>query len=122
MKLTTPEPTNDQQRQQQKIMRIMPFIFPVMLYSAPSGLTLYITASTFAGIVDSWIVRKHVREQEEAGTLFEKKPPKPGGFRERMAKRIELAQEMAAAQQAAKQAGKSPGRKTVDSKSFKKRK
>jgi len=122
MKLTTPEPTNDQQRQQQKIMRIMPFIFPVMLYSAPSGLTLYITASTFAGIVDSWIVRKHVREQEEAGTLFDKKPPKPGGFRERLGKRIQLAQEMAAAQQAAKQAGGSPGRKSVDSKSYKKRK
>ena len=82
MKLTTPEPTNDQQRQQQKIMRIMPFLFPVMLYSAPSGLTLYITCSTLAGIVDSWIVRKHVKEQEEAGTLFDKKPPKPGGFRD----------------------------------------
>lgn len=122
MKLTTPAPTNDQQRQQQKIMKIMPFIFPVMLYSAPSGLTLYITASTLAGNVDSWIVRKHVREQEEAGTLFDKKPVKPGGWREKMGKRIQLAQEMAAAQQAAKQAGKSPGRKSVDSKTRKKRK
>ncbi|MEE9404073.1 MAG: YidC/Oxa1 family insertase periplasmic-domain containing protein [Algisphaera sp.] len=122
MKLTTPPPTNEQQAQQQKIMRVMPFIFPVMLYSAPAGLTLYITASTLAGIVDSWIVRKHVREQEEAGTLFDKKPAKPGGFRDRIAKRIQMAQEMAAAQQAAKQGGGGPGRKQVNSKSYKKRK
>jgi YidC/Oxa1 family membrane protein insertase len=99
MKFTTPPPQNDQQRQQQKIMRIMPFIFPIFLYSAPAGLTLYITCSTLAGIVDSYIVRKHVREQEEAGTLFDKKPVKPGGFRDRMNKRLEMAQQMAAERQ-----------------------
>ena len=107
MKLTTPPPQNDQQKQQQAIMKFMPFIFPVMLYSAPAGLTLYICCSTLAGIVDSWIVRKHVREQEEAGTLFDKKPIKPGGFRDKLQKRFELAQQMAAEKQAeiAKQKG-----------------
>jgi YidC/Oxa1 family membrane protein insertase len=115
MKLTTPPPQNDQQRQQQMIMKFMPFMFPIFLYSAPSGLTLYICASTVAGIVDSYIVRKHVREQEEAGTLFEKKPVKPGGVRDKMRKRFELAAEMAAAKQEemqkAKQRGDSGGRK-----------
>lgn len=99
MKLTTPPAQTDQQRQQQKIMKFMPFMFPVFLYSAPAGLTLYICCSTLAGIVDSYLVRKHVREQEEAGTLFDKKPVKPGGFRDRMSKRFEMAAKMAAEKQ-----------------------
>ncbi|MEO1237373.1 MAG: YidC/Oxa1 family insertase periplasmic-domain containing protein [Planctomycetota bacterium] len=123
IKLTTPPPQNDQQRQQQMIMKFMPFMFPIFLYSAPSGLTLYICASTLAGIVDSYIVRKHVREQEEAGTLFDKKPVKPGGFRDRMRKRFEMAQEMAAERQKqmqdAKRAGGASG---GGKKTYKKRK
>ncbi|MEE9212060.1 MAG: membrane protein insertase YidC [Phycisphaeraceae bacterium] len=83
-KLTTPPPANEQAAQQQKIMKYMMLLFPIFLYSAPSGLTLYILASTGAGIIDSIIVRKHIREQEEAGTLFEKKPRKPGGLINRM--------------------------------------
>ncbi|MEM6553240.1 MAG: membrane protein insertase YidC [Planctomycetota bacterium] len=92
MKFTTPPPATEQQAQTQKIMRIIPFIFPFFLYAAPAGLTLYIFTSTLAGIIDSAIVRKKVREMEADGTLFEKKPPKPGGFRDRMAKRFENAQ------------------------------
>jgi len=109
MKLTTPPAQTEQQKQQQKIMKIMPFMFPIFLYSAPAGLTLYICCSTLAGIVDSYIVRKHVREQEEAGTLFDKKPVKPGGFRDRMAKRFEMASQMAAERQAEMQKQKLAG-------------
>src|SRR5690606_9184224 len=86
---TTPPPANEQQAQQQKIMKFMVLLFPIFLYSAPSGLTLYILASTTAGVLDSYLVRKHVREQEEAGTLFQKKPIKPGGFRDRLNKLVE---------------------------------
>lgn len=88
-KLTTPPPANEQAAQQQKIMKFMVLLFPIFLYPAPSGLTLYILASTSAGILDSYFVRKHVREQEEAGTLFDKKPVKPGGFRDRLMKKLE---------------------------------
>lgn len=109
MKLTTPPAQTEQQKQQQKIMKIMPFMFPIFLYSAPAGLTLYICCSTLAGIVDSYIVRKHVREQEEAGTLFDKKPVKPGGFRDRMGKRFEMASQMAAEKQAEIQKQKQAG-------------
>ncbi len=109
MKLTTPPAQTEQQKQQQKIMKFMPFMFPIFLYSAPAGLTLYICCSTLAGIVDSYIVRKHVREQEEAGTLFDKKPVKPGGFRDRMSKRFELASQMAAEKQAELQKQKQGG-------------
>ncbi len=120
MKLTAPPapqgPLSDQQemmQKQQKMMRtIFPFLFPVLLYPAPAGLTLYICASTFAGIVDSWIVRRHVAQMEEEGRLFEKKPRKPGGFMDRMAKAIEAKQKQVEAmqQQAPKQKGGGKGK------------
>lgn len=93
---------NEQQAQQQKIMKVMMiFLFPVMLYKAPCGLTLYILASTFAGIIDSKIVRKHLKELEDSGKLFEKKPPRPGGFMDRLQKAAETKQrEMQKKQQA----------------------
>eukprot|EP00752_Nemacystus_decipiens_P015046 g13402.t1 len=92
MKFTTPPPMNEQQATQQKIMRIMPLMFPFFLYSAPAGLTLYICASTMAGIVDSYIVRKHVKQLEESGELFKPKPHKPGGFMDKINKIAEAKQ------------------------------
>ena len=110
-KLTTPPPANEQAAQQQKMMKFMVLLFPVMLYSAPSGLTLYILASTFAGIVDSYFVRKHVKEQEEAGKLFDKKsPPKPGGFMDRMGKAL-AAKQAELAKQQQRQGGRTPKRR-----------
>ena len=92
-KYMTPPAANDQQAQQQKMMKYMTLLFPLFLYSAPSGLTLYILASSGAGIVDSKLVRKHIKEQEDAGTLIkEKKPRKPGGFIDRLAKALEARQ------------------------------
>ncbi len=53
---TTPE-----QQSQQKIMRVMMVVmFPLMLYSAPSGLTLYILTSSSVGILESRRIRKHI--------------------------------------------------------------
>ncbi len=76
--------------QQQKIMKIMMLVlFPVMLYSAPSGVSLYIMASSFAGAFEQYIIRKHIREKEQAesrglvevtsktGGKVKKKKPKP---------------------------------------------
>jgi len=79
-----------QMAQQQKIMMIMmPLMFPLMLYKAPSGVNLYIMASTFAGIIEQYYVRKHIREKEQdesnglvsvtskTGGKVKKKKPKP---------------------------------------------
>lgn len=88
-KLTTPPPATEQAAQQQKMMRIVTLLFPIFLYKAPCGLTLYILASTFAGIVDSYIVRNHIKREEEAGTLFQKKPAKSGGFFDKLNKAVE---------------------------------
>ncbi|NBC10832.1 MAG: membrane protein insertase YidC, partial [Planctomycetes bacterium] len=112
-KFTTPPPANEQQAQQQKIMKFMVLLFPIFLYNAPSGLTLYIFTSTLFGILDGYLVRKHIKEQEEAGTLFDKKPRKPGGFMDRMSKameqkQIELQQKQREAQKGGGGASRSP--------------
>ena len=92
-KFMTPTQTaqTDQAKQQQMIMRITVFLFPIFLYPAPSGLTLYIMASTAAGILDSYIVRRHLKREEEEGKLFKKADPnKAPGFLARMqAKAVE---------------------------------
>ncbi len=82
--------TNPQVAQQQKMMMIMmPLLFPLMLYKAPSGVNMYIMASTFAGVFEQYVIRKHIREKEQAeskglvaatsktGGKVKKKKPKP---------------------------------------------
>lgn len=108
MKYTTTPAATDEQKTQQTMMKVMTLVmFPLMLYSAPSGLTLYITASTLAGIVDSWIVRRHIKEMEASGTLLSnapKQPPKPGTLRHWITTRLEYAKAVADA----KREGKAP--------------
>ncbi len=82
--------TNPQMAQQQKMMMIMlPILFPLMLYKAPSGLNLYIMASVSGGVVEQHIIRKHIRKKEDeeskglvpatskTGGKTKKKKPKP---------------------------------------------
>ena len=82
--------SNPQLAQQQKMMMVMmPILFPLMLYKAPSGLNLYIMASVSAGVVEQYVIRKHIREKEQAeasglvavtsktGGKVKKKKPKP---------------------------------------------
>ncbi|MCX5635944.1 MAG: YidC/Oxa1 family insertase periplasmic-domain containing protein [Planctomycetota bacterium] len=82
--------TNPQMAQQQKMMMVMmPILFPLMLYSAPSGLNLYIMASTFAGVIEQYVIKKHIKEKEsqeaqglvcvtsKTGGKVKKKKPKP---------------------------------------------
>jgi YidC/Oxa1 family membrane protein insertase len=76
--------------QQQKIMMIMmPIMFPLMLYTSPSGLNLYIMASTFFGVIEQYVIKKHIQQKElvaeesfvavtsKTGGKFKKKKPKP---------------------------------------------
>jgi YidC/Oxa1 family membrane protein insertase len=82
--------TNPQMAQQQKMMKIMmPLMFPIFLYKGPSGVNLYIMSSTFAGVIEQYVIRKHIREKDEAesqglvavtkktGGKVKKKKPKP---------------------------------------------
>ncbi len=83
-------PTNPQAAQQQKMMLwMMPIMMLLFLYRAPSGLNLYIMASTAGGVVEQYVIRKHIKERqalEEAGLVpttsklggkLKKKKPKP---------------------------------------------
>ena len=82
--------TNPQMAQQQKMMMIMmPLLFPIMLYSGPSGVNLYIMSSISAGVIEQTIIRKHLKEKDEqesigkvpvtakTGGKVKKKKPKP---------------------------------------------
>ncbi|MGC4031874.1 MAG: YidC/Oxa1 family insertase periplasmic-domain containing protein [Tepidisphaeraceae bacterium] len=62
----TPKPpaSTPEQEQQQKMMQWMTLLFPVFLYSSPSGLNLYILTSTIFGVIESRIIRKHIKERE----------------------------------------------------------
>ena len=63
-----PAPPNmtPEQEQQRKMMKWMSLLFPIMLYSGPSGLTLYIMTSTTIGIIESKIIRDHIKQRDEA--------------------------------------------------------
>jgi YidC/Oxa1 family membrane protein insertase len=82
--------TDPQMAQQQKMMMfMMPLMFPFMLYTSPSGLNLYIMASTFGGVIEQCVIKKHIRDKQQAkeqglvavtsktGGKAKKKKPKP---------------------------------------------
>jgi YidC/Oxa1 family membrane protein insertase len=87
---TSAPSSNPQAAQQQKMMLwMMPIMMIMFLYRAPSGLNLYIMASTTAGVVEQYVIRKHIREREAAeqitlvpttsklGGKLKRKKPKP---------------------------------------------
>ncbi len=47
----------------------MSIFFGLILYNAPSGLTLYIMASTMFGTLEQWRIRKHIKELEARGAM-----------------------------------------------------
>jgi YidC/Oxa1 family membrane protein insertase len=67
-KYQAPPPTasmTPEQEQQQKMMKwMMVVLFPIMLYGAPSGLTLYIATSTLVGIYESKRIRAQVKDMD----------------------------------------------------------
>src|SRR6185437_15179893 len=62
-----PVAATPEQMQQQKMMQwLSPIMFLLIFYTYPSGLNLYIATSTAVGIIESKIVRDHIRAREEA--------------------------------------------------------
>jgi membrane protein insertase Oxa1/YidC/SpoIIIJ len=97
-------PQADQAAQMQKMMPIMSVFFALLFYNAPSGLTLYIMASTLFGTIEQLRIRQHLKEVEEQGGLdaaAAKKPKGPRGplwwqrLRERAAERVKDLQRQA---------------------------
>lgn len=53
-----------EQQQQQKIIKVMMVVmFPVMMYNAPSGLTIYFITNSTLGIFESRWIRSHVDQK-----------------------------------------------------------
>ncbi len=92
-----------EQESQQKMMRLISvFMFPVLMYNAPCGLSLYfITNSTLAIFETRWIrahMDKHNMLDPEHLKRNTKAAPKPGSWRHRLAVKLEE-QQRARAQQ-----------------------
>jgi YidC/Oxa1 family membrane protein insertase len=68
----------DQMAQQRMMMYVMSAMMVLFFYNAPSGLTLYIMASNFFGLIEQHRIRKHLREDEERGGPAVRKPVGPG--------------------------------------------
>ncbi len=64
MKLTPKTVSGDdpQAKMQQKMMQMMPIIFPFILYTMPSGLTLYWTTSTLISIGEQMFIRRSIKK------------------------------------------------------------
>lgn len=58
--------TPEQEQQKKMMMWMSTFLFPLFLYNGPSGLNLYILTSTFVGMIESKIIRDHIKQKEEA--------------------------------------------------------
>ena len=73
-----------QQQQQKKMMTyMMPGMMLLFFYQAPSGLTLYIMASTTASVIEQMLIRKHIRDKEAAEAAATATVHVPGkGFRD----------------------------------------
>ncbi|MFH1371341.1 MAG: membrane protein insertase YidC [Planctomycetota bacterium] len=82
-------PTPEAAKQQKIMMLMMPVLFPLMLYTSPSGLNLYIMTSVFGGVLEQYVIKKHIKEKEQekerglvavtskTGGKIKKKKPKP---------------------------------------------
>ncbi len=68
----------DQQQQQKMMQYMMPVMMLLFFYSAPSGLTLYIMSSTFAGVWEQKVIRKHIKDREAAAAATETTVKLPG--------------------------------------------
>jgi YidC/Oxa1 family membrane protein insertase len=66
----TPATTPDQQKQQKMMQYMMPVMMLFIFYNMPSGLNLYVMTSTFAGVIEQIVIRRHIaRKQAEAESL-----------------------------------------------------
>jgi YidC/Oxa1 family membrane protein insertase len=88
-----PAAATPEQLQQQKMMQYLsPAMFLFFFYPYPSGLNLYIFASTGIGIIESKVVRDHLKAREEAekaGRVFVETKPTRGARQGRSTKQEE---------------------------------
>ena len=76
----TPQPpaANPQMESQKKMMNLMSVFFAMMLYSAPSGLNLYIATSTVLGLAEQRYIKRRIAEEDKAKAAADAAAAKPG--------------------------------------------
>lgn len=65
-KLTMPEPTNEEQAQQQKMMSFMMIFMGAMFFRVPSGLCLYFIATNIWSMTERWVFERLKRKSVSA--------------------------------------------------------
>lgn len=92
----TKSPQAQQAEQMQKMMPYMSLIMIVLFYKFPSGLNLYIMASSLIGTLEQIYIRRHIKQRDlEAPAPAKPKKPLPGmGFFEKLQKQAEEAQKI----------------------------
>lgn len=90
-----------EQETQQKIIKVMTVVmFPVFMYNAPSGLSLYFITNSLLGIIENKYIRAHIDEHDLLNVDKHKaKKAAGGGFMDRLQK---MAQERAKLMEQAK--------------------
>jgi len=75
----TPQPaaSSPQMEQQRKMMNLMMIFFALIMYSLPSGLCLYISASSFIGFFEQRYLKKHMAARAAAVAAAEPDPKSP---------------------------------------------
>jgi YidC/Oxa1 family membrane protein insertase len=80
--MTPPQGPNvtPEMKQQQAIMKwMLVLMMPLIMYKAPSGLTLYIMTSSIIGILESRYVRRHIEQLDLAPATAGNRASKPKG-------------------------------------------
>ena len=102
-KPATPSASTDQQKQQQMMMNIMSIFMAFIFYNMPSGLNLYIGASSLFGALEQWRIRRHIDKtdnqapaptKDKARTYQSTLTPKPRaktGWWARLERKVEQA-------------------------------
>ena len=93
-KYLTPPPTaqlTPEQESQQKMIKIMTVVmFPLFMYNAPSGLSLYFIANSTLGIFENKYIRDHIDKYDLLNVAKHKaKKKEGGGFFDRVRKAAE---------------------------------
>jgi YidC/Oxa1 family membrane protein insertase len=104
-----------EQEQQQRMIKIMSVVmFPVFMYNAPSGLSLYFITNSALAIVESKLIRRHA---EKHGLLDVRRPARPASGARSAPRRGILARLQQAAEERQKQAqrrARGPGGRRQD--------
>lgn len=88
-----------EQETQMKMMKWMTvFMFPLMMYNAPSGLTLYFFANSLLGILEGKWIKRHIEKHDllnlDKMRAAKAAKPKAGGWMARLQERAEKARQM----------------------------